>query len=326
MKSIKLLMLSILLLFTTMVHSGEPIDKVLDVRANGTVSIESMNGEVEIIGWDKEQVSVKGKLDKNAKGYDFETDGGYTVFKVLMPKSKRGYNGSRKSGSQLTIHVPKLSKVEFESVNGNVNIRDVAGGANVHSVNGHVSGEKLKKRITLKTVNGNIDANDLDGKIKLATVNGKVNSKDTQGRVSFETINGAIYADSQAKEIDAENVNGSVELKLTQAEEVEVTTVNGDVELDVTLMDDTQLSATSVSGSIELSLAGKVGGDFNLSTHAGGDIKNRLTSDKVKKHRYAPGKDLRIELSGGDAKINVTSVSGELSIKRQKSSRGNLQY
>ena len=316
MNLLRILSITLLLCFTAMVNGGESIDKVLDVKSDGSASIEIMNGMVEVIGWDKAQVSIKGEIDKQAKGYEFETDAGYTVFKVLMPKSKRR-NDNRNRGSQLVIRVPKASKVEFESVNGDMSIRDVFGGAKVHSVNGHVEGSNLKKRITLKTVNGNVEANHLDGKIKLATVNGKVKSKDTQGRVSFETINGSIYANSQAKEVSAENVNGSVELDLTKAEEVEVATVNGDLELNVTLQADTQLSATSVSGSIELALAGQVGGDFSLSTHAGGDIKNRLTDDKVKKHRFAPGKDLRIELSGGDAKIDVTSVSGQLSIKRQ---------
>lgn len=316
MSSIKVLTISVLMLFSVIANGGESIDKVLDVKANGSVSIESMNGKVEIIGWDKPQVSVKGELDDDAKGYDFETDSGYTVFKVIMPKSK-GRNWSRSSGSRLTIQVPNQSKVEFESVNGDVSIEKVYGGAKVHSVNGQVTGEDLKNRVTLKTVNGNVEANNLDGKIKLLTVNGKVKSESTKGRVHFETINGSIYAASQASEVDAENVNGSVELTLTQAEEIDVTTVNGEVELDVTLLDDTQLSATSVSGSIDLAVAGKVGGNFKFNTHAGGDIKNRLTDDKVKKHRYAPGKSLRFELSGGDAKVDVTSVSGQLSIKRQ---------
>lgn len=316
MSSIKVLTISVLMLFTAIANGGESIDKVLDVKANGSVSIESMNGRVEIIGWDKPQVAVKGELDDDARGYEFETDSGYTVFKVIMPKSK-GRNWSRSSGSRLTIQVPNQSKVEFESVNGDVSIEKVYGGAKVHSVNGHVTGEDLKNRVTLKTVNGNVEASKLDGKIKLLTVNGKVKSESTTGRVHFETINGSIYAKSQASEVDAENVNGSVELTLTQAEEIDVTTVNGEVELDVTLLSDTQLSATSVSGSIDLAVTGQIGGDFKFNTHAGGDIKNRLTDDKVKKHRYAPGKSLRFELSGGDAKVDVTSVSGQLSIKRQ---------
>ncbi len=305
------------LMVTTSVFAGDKIDESREVSANGQISIESMRGEVEIVGWNESRMTVSGELDDKATGYTFESENGFTVFKVKMPKNmnSRGWNHSQ--GSKLKIKVPSGASVRFESVNGNVTASGISGGSDIHTVNGNVDAEQLAKRVKLETVNGNINGTKLDGKIKLATVNGKINDKASKGKVSYSTVNGEVNAHSAAERVYVENVNGSIELDLSATEELEISTVNGDVEASATLNDDAQISITTVSGSARLALAGNVGGSYRLSSHAGGRIKNGLSDDEVKKQKYGPGRSLKFKLSGGDAQVEMTSVSGSLTIERK---------
>jgi DUF4097 and DUF4098 domain-containing protein YvlB len=302
--------------FASLVQAGEKIDEVLDVTACGQVSIENMRGTVEIVGWNKNQMSVTGELDEKAKGYTFETENGYTVFKVKVPKRMRG-GWKDEDGSQLKIFVPMGSNVEFESVNGDVSIKAVSGGANIHTVNGNVHAEALTKRIKLETVNGDIRAKGLEGKIKLATVNGKVIDHGSKGKVVYTTVNGSINSKSQATRVTVENVNGEIDLDLNTTDELDVSTVNGNVNASVGLSNDASINITTVSGNATLSVSGDVGGRFRLASHAGGRIKNRLTDDQVTKQKYGPARNLKFNMAGGDAKVEMTSVSGNLTIQKK---------
>lgn len=305
------------LLLTANVFAGEKIDETLKVNATGLITIESMRGEVEIVGWNEDSMSVVGELDDKATGYTFETEDGFTVFKVNMPKRMKNRSWNKSQGSELKIKVPVGANIKFESVNGNVSVSGVGGGSDIHTVNGNVSAEMLKKRIKLETVNGNIDSEALDGKIRLATVNGNVRDKDSKGRVTYNTVNGRIDSKTAAQRVFVENVNGSIELDLQTTEELEISTVNGNIDASMNLTDDAQVSVTTVSGSARLALSGNVGGSYRLSSHAGGRIKNRLSDDPVKKQKYGPGSSLKFRLGGGDAQVEMTSVSGNLTIERK---------
>jgi hypothetical protein len=295
--------------------AGDKIDEVLDVSATGQVSIENMRGEVEIIGWSKSQVSISGELDDKALGYTFETENGFTIFKVKMPRNKRNSNWHRSDGSNLVIHLPIASELSFESVNGSVSITDVLGGTEAHTVNGNIQAKGLFKKVKLQTVNGNVYAKGLQGKIRLATVNGKVTDLGSKGRVRYSTVNGTVKIDSAASRVYVESVNGEIDLSLKTIEDLDVSTVNGEVDAALTLADDASISITTVSGSAYLKLAGEVGGRFRLSTHAGGRIKNKLTDDKVKKQKYGPARNLSFKIDGGSANVEMTTVSGNLTIE-----------
>ena len=301
--------------FSLNIFAGDKIDEVLDVSAGGQVAIENMRGEVAIIGWDKDQMAVSGELDDKALGYTFETDNGFTVFKVKMPRNKRNRNWRGSDGSNLTIHLPISSVLNFQSVNGDVSIKNVTGGTDAHTVNGSIQAIDLSKKIILQTVNGNVEASGLDGKIKLITVNGNVIDTGSKGRAMYNTVNGSIESDSEAIRVYVESVNGEIDLSLKTIEELDISTVNGEIDAVVTLTDDASVNMTTVSGSARLKLAGDVGGRFRLSSHAGGTIRNKLTDDKVKKQKYGPARNLNFKINGGNASVEMTTVSGNLTIE-----------
>ncbi len=316
-KALVRVMSVIVLLLSFNLQAGEKINEVVEAQSDGQVSIESMRGVVEIVGWEKNQVSVSGELDDKATGYTFKTENGFTVFKVNMPKNNRSSDWSRSDGSDLKIFLPVGSDLTFESVNGDVSVKAVSGGTNLHTVNGSIEAVELSGQIRLATVNGSIKSSQLNGKIKLATVNGRVKDENSKGKVHYETVNGKIIGNTQANRVYVENVNGKIELTLKQVEELEIGTVNGDIDASLSLTSDGNVNVTTVSGDAKLSFAGDVGGHFRLQSHAGGRIKNRLTDDAVKKQKYGPARSLKFSKEGGNAKVEMTSVSGNLTIEDQ---------
>ena len=59
-------MLNVALLLSCMAgaaNAGEAVDKTLAVKADGLVRIDNVRGHIEVQGWDRSDVTVKGTLD-----------------------------------------------------------------------------------------------------------------------------------------------------------------------------------------------------------------------------------------------------------------------
>lgn len=297
--------------------AGEKVDEVVDTKAKGKVEINVMNGDVTIHSWDKNQVKVVGELDDKAEGYQFEAHGnGQVTFKVNMPKNRWNNNYYNDKGSQLEIWLPKSNKLRFEGVNVNVTASKINGGTMINTVNGDIAASELSKRVHLETVNGTIDAKSLSDKISLNTVNGKVLDNNSVGSIEIETVNGDITSTSKAEEVNISNVNGDIDLMLQLVHELEISTVNGDIDGKLELADDARFYVSTVGGDADIEFTGKVSASFNIEAHAGGDITNKLTKDKVKKAKYGPGESLRFSTGGGEAEVEMSTVSGDITIKK----------
>lgn len=290
--------------------AGEKIDKTLATDKDGRVSIDVMTGKVQIKTWDKNEVKVTGELDDEAEGYQFESQNGRVVFKVHMPHKRWGkWNFT---GSELTFWIPANNDLRFEGVNVDVNAADIVGGSRINTVNGNIKASNLTKRVTLSTVNGEIESEDLTGRIQLSTVNGKINDTNSAGELSIEAVNGDIRTVSQSNEVAISNVNGDMELFLSVVKDLEISTVNGDLELDLDIADRAKIVLSSVGGDSKIKLDKNISARFSIETHAGGDITNNLTSDRVKKDKYGPGKSLRFETKSGSSDIEINTVNGDI--------------
>ena len=316
---IKISTLSALLMMSPLMLAGEKINETLNTTAKGEVFLEVMNGKVTIKTWDKNEVQVKGELDDKAEGFIFELDGDRVTFEVEMPKrnwSGWGNNWSE-NGSTLEIWMPTTNRVRFEGVNTDIDIENVTGGSKVNTVNGDISAEKLSHRVSLETVNGKINADSLSGDITLNTVNGKVRDKNSSGELHIETVNGDIDSKTDATKLTLNNVNGDLTIETHKSSDTDVSTVNGDLELTITLIEDSRLVYSSVGGDADIFFKGDISADFDIETHAGGDIDNYLTSERARKDKYGPGEKLRFKMGKGSADVEIDTVSGDVSLKKK---------
>jgi DUF4097 and DUF4098 domain-containing protein YvlB len=299
------------LLFTPLIFAGEKVDETLTGAGVNAVTIENLSGDVTIIGWDKDTVTVKGELDDKAEKLVFEKFRKTINIKVELPK-----RGSWKSkGSNLVIHMPKNLRMNFESVSSDVEIENLTNNIAVKTVSGNIVAKNLKEHIELSSVSGNIKASALQGKISLSTVSGDIVDESSSGRLQLQVVSGDIKSNSEANEVHVNNVSGSTELSLEKVDELRISAVSGGTEVSVFLNKDGVVKASSVSGEVELNFQNNIAADFRLKATAGGNLTNKITNQKSDRAKYGPSAKLYFQTGDANGSVRVNTVSGNIRVK-----------
>ena len=308
------LILCLLLPFAA--SAQEAIDESRSVSANERVSIEVMRGTVRIRVSEENVFRVRGTLDERAEGYTLESDNGYTRFEVDYPRSSRGWgwNGDEGDGSKLEIEVPAGIELEFESVNGDVDVMDITGSSSIKTVNGDITASSLSNFVELGSVNGDIESTNNSGRVEISTVNGEVTDNNSSGRIEYDTVNGEIKASSSATEVTVSTVNGEAELDLNGTQVLAMGTVNGDIDVRLANSLSPRIDGSTVSGDIHLDLEQGINANFDISAHAGGDIDNGMTDARATREKYGPRKQLNFSTGNGSGSVSITTVSGDIEL------------
>lgn len=296
------------------VLAGDKIDKQIDVPSGGTIFIENQRGDVQITGWDKNEFKVSGELDDKAQGFELKTTGDKTEFIVKMP-SNLGW-GNNGDGSNLTVFMPKSSRLEFAGVNVSVVAKALKNGAEVDVVNGEITVDDITGNIKLSTVNGDVNAENLNGNIQFETVNGEINDSQSSGELRFSAVNGDIKSSSTASDVRLENVNGDIDFTLSSIKNLRINTVNGEAEVHIKeLLKGGDVRFESVSGDGEFYFPQSISAKFEIKAHANGKIINKVTRDKVSKAKYGPSSDLEFSANGGNSNVEMDTISGRIALR-----------
>ena len=195
-------------------HSTHPLN------AGGTVSIETFNGPIDVIGWEQNSVEVNGTKHASSKGVldsikiDISSSPDSVRIRAIRPSEMY-----RRMGVRFSIRVPrKIVLDRIASSNGQIRIEDVDGSARLRTSNGGIRISRLKGSIEAQTSNGTIDAEDIDGNANLHTSNGAIRSEVAHGSFEAVTSNGSISARLKDPAtnwpVRVESSNGHVELTL----------------------------------------------------------------------------------------------------------------
>ncbi|CAH9054884.1 hypothetical protein PSECIP111951_02687 [Pseudoalteromonas holothuriae] len=305
-----------LALLPVFAFATQKIDEQITIPVNGKVVVENQRGEITIKTWDENSFKVSGTLDEKAKGYKLETNGSVTEFIVQMPKQYRGWKNAR-DGSILTIYMPKSSELNFEGVSVDIKASELHAGTYIKTVKGNIKASDLKGKISLQTINGDIDGLNLNGNIHYETVNGEINDRNSAGKLKIDAVNGDIESDTSAQDVRLENVNGEVGLRINELAELRLNTVNGEIDVRIKkLKKNANINMDTVSGDVSLYLPANVSARFDIDMHAGGNVINELSEHEVKKSKWGPSRELEFVLNGGDADIEIDTVSGHIELKK----------
>ena len=311
----KLLIFAGFLCLSYEVLAKEKIERSFEVSKNPYIQIEHINGSARVIAWDKLEVKVTGTLGDKTERFIFEKDDNEVLITV---KVKNNSNLGSYKGDDLEIFVPRQSKVYYSAVNADVELVQLRGGAKVETVNGSIDVKKLAGRIRLESVNGRITTESLEGDVKIETINGSISSRSSKGKEdSYSSVNGNIEIISESGDINVETVNGDVELELGKVNQLNIDTVNGSINARLELEDDGEIDASSVGGAVHLYLQSDVSARFDVEGYAGGRISNNLSDDKTQNAKSGPNRWLKFSLNGGSAKVNVSTVSGEVKLNNK---------
>jgi hypothetical protein len=271
--------------------AGEEVDRVLDASSSGSVKVVNTRGEVEIYGWDKDEIRVRGELDDLADEIIFEVKGDHARIEVRLPRHIVNWG----DGSSLEIYVPENSRVDFQGVSTDTTIKNILGGLRVRSVSGDITADNIQERVHIKTVSGDIEISDSSGEANIATVSGEIEIEMDSGRVILDTV------------------SGDIEAELEEFSVLRAHAVSGGIEVEGKLIDDGKIDMSSVSSDLVLKLVKPVNARLIVETGPGGDIENFLTDDEpIEKFPSSMG--LEATLGSGEGIIKLRTVTGDVRI------------
>jgi DUF4097 and DUF4098 domain-containing protein YvlB len=216
--------------------------RTVPLPANGRVSIDNMNGDVEISGWDRNEVEIDAvKTARDQQRLDdtrIEVDSSSNSVEITTHYQEHFFNNNPAS-VHYTLHVPSKARIDrINLVNGSLTLQQLSGEIRANLVNGKLRASDLAGEGDLATVNGTIDANYSSLKdvreIKIKSVNGSINltlPQSPNAQVSASAISGDITTDfpltvkghlvgkslegtlgSGGIRIELENVNGGIHI------------------------------------------------------------------------------------------------------------------
>ncbi len=236
----------------------EKLDKTYPFQGK-TVSVENVNGSVDVAVWDRAEVRVE--AEKRVRGarresaadalksvrIEIEQTSTGLHIKTRYPRHNDGMgvlgwfldDHDRFSADvKYRITMPRSARVEIDTVNAAINVNGVQGGAELETVNGSIDVAGGAGSFEASTVNGSIDAelaNVASGKLSASTVNGRVRlalPATLKANVDISTVNGKITSDipvttrAMSRRSLKGSLNGGGQIDL------EISTVNGSVTIE----------------------------------------------------------------------------------------------
>ena len=227
----------------------ERIEKSFPLNADGRVSVSNVNGSINVIAWDRNEVKliavkhadtkehladVDIKIDARPDYFSVESD--YGDDRGWKTDSDRHWRNNDRVTVEYELTVPRAAMLnEIETVNGSVAVNDFSNMVKVSAVNGTVRAGNLRGTANLSTVNGEVFA-DFDrlaagSKIALETVNGRVTltiPSDASADVKAESLNGQITNDFGLENRKGKYVGNSLHGRLGNGEvTIKLESVNG---------------------------------------------------------------------------------------------------
>lgn len=189
------------------------------------LQVETVNGGIEIIGGDSEEIIIDAEFMVNGPDedvceklvqeikVDISEKGDKLYIEADTPKKFR-YT----SQVSFSISVPSRYEISCESTNGGVNVENIQSGLKIETTNGGIDCRNIGKYIDVETVNGAVNLMEIGGNASAETVNGSIVAdftKNAPSKISMEAVNGRISVEFMSivdAQINAETVNGSLEI------------------------------------------------------------------------------------------------------------------
>jgi DUF4097 and DUF4098 domain-containing protein YvlB len=217
-------LLALLLAASAHAQVTQDFHRAVPLSANGRVSLDNINGNVEITGWDRNEVQIDAvkkardqqRLDEARIEINAASDS--VEIKTRYPE---GHTNNNPASVHYQLHVPQNARLDrINLVNGKLRVDDLAGRADLSTVNGGIEANYASlnnvRDIKLKSVNGSIELGLPDSpnaQIKASTVSGGIRTDfplQVQGGYVGKSLSGTLG--SGGMRIEVSNVNGSIHI------------------------------------------------------------------------------------------------------------------
>lgn len=272
---------------------AEDIEKSAQADPRGEVSITNVAGEVQVTGWDRNEVHVSADLSDGVERLEFKTSGARTIIEVVLPRG-RSFQGS----SDLVVHVPRNSSLSTTTVSADQTIKDVRGMQRLQAVSGMIQTELWNEDLELRNVSGDISVRGHNGK----------------GVLRVGTVSGGVRLEDVGPEMDLNSVTGDMNVRVAELSRARIKTTNGDLELRAaSLTRDVRIDAEGINGNLRFRFRGALDAEFDIETF-NGEIDNCFGPKPHRTREYGPGNALHFKEGNGDGRIRIKALNGTVEI------------
>ena len=243
MKTALILIPTLTLFLVAAAHASvtEKFSQTCPLNGDGSVSLSNVNGPVEIVAWDKSEVSIEAVKEASDEAglrriqIMVESTPARLTIKTEHENSWKIW-GTFQSSVRYTLRVPARSRLDkINTVNANITVAGVHGSVNLDTVNGSIKATGLTADAQLESVNGSLSAEfaslEKVFEVKIKSVNGAAEvtlPKGAGARIKTSSLNGHTNVEPNIKLSDSgyRGVTGEIG---TGGPSITLGTVNGSI-------------------------------------------------------------------------------------------------
>ncbi|MCX6081038.1 MAG: DUF4097 family beta strand repeat-containing protein [Chloroflexi bacterium] len=184
---------------------------------NQVLQIEVNTGNVQIIGTQQDSLEVRGSLT-NEPALVYKVEQSSTGLHILAQLPKRIFPLPAPDPIDLEIRIPAGYRVEFDTQEANLIVKDFRGDLQVSSVAGNVQVDGLNGSAVLKANRGEVLLQNSQGKLNLLGNYGFLSMLAVHGQINASTIMGSVSYNGMPQPGDTihlETDHGPVQIILT---------------------------------------------------------------------------------------------------------------
>jgi DUF4097 and DUF4098 domain-containing protein YvlB len=292
--TVKILLAAGLTVLLAEAAAAEEVERRLDAPRDAIVTVQNTAGSVEIRGWSRNEVEVRGQLGRDVEELLFERDGKEIRIEVRAPRGGHG-----RIGSDLEIRVPQGGSVNVSGVSSDIDIADVKGDLRLSAVSGDISARGFESDIEIETVSGDVEAE----------------GRGQTGEARFNTVSGDIEVQSVSGNISMESVSGDLVVVEGAFKRAKINTTSGDAIYRAGLAGNGRLDIETINGDLDVNFDGDVSAAFDIETF-NGEIRNCFGPQPTRTSRYTPGLELKFTEGGGSSRVTIRTLNGDLRLCR----------
>ena len=309
------------------------------ISLTGRVSLENINGDVQIKAWDRAEVKVdavkkayrrdrldEAKIEVNATEENIRIRTDYPDERQNFRSGQGRYDNP--ATVDYTLTVPRKAILEsVELINGSIDIEGVEGNVKASSINGRLNARGLLGEARLSTINGPLNAsfNQLDETkpISLGSVNGSVTlviPSNSNASIKAGTVHGGISNDFSLKVTHGEYVGHSMDGQIGNGgPRIKLGNVNGGIRLS-RAQDGLPLSpAASVQGSSGADVDVDVDVEVNAAPVVVDSTRIRIETERVARQAQRDAQR-QVDVAMRDAQREIERAQREM-IREQARTR-----
>jgi DUF4097 and DUF4098 domain-containing protein YvlB len=223
----------------------ESIRQSYPLNADGTIHLENVNGDIDIVAWDQPEVALeaekKGKTEADLAKVTLEITASPSRLSITTRYAKKTgwFSGNVDASVRFRLRVPAGVRLEkISAVNSDLTVTGVRGPVTLTTVNGRITATGLAADARLNSVNGGLSANfsslDAVSRVKLASVNGSAKvtlPKGAGARIDADSVNGRISIEQPVTlgKVGRHSLTGEIG---RGGPDIAINTVNGSISLN----------------------------------------------------------------------------------------------